>query len=113
MKETHYRATARELLKKGLTKTDIVKQLGCDSSYAYKLVNQEAMRSGFTPPTHDRMDRLEERMRRLEKLVAAFVAMKRFGGAGVTQPQPETPEVRLQRLLSERGLQEQMPEEGQ
>lgn len=112
MKETNYRIAVRELLKRGLTKTQIVKELGCDPSYGYKLVCQESARSGFVPPTPDRIDKLEERIRQLEKLIATLVSMKRFGGSGITQSQPETPEARLQRLISDSEHRGQRLEEG-
>lgn len=113
MKETNYRVAVRELLKRGLTKTQIVKEIGCDPSYGYKLVCQESARSGFLPPTPDRIDKLEERVRQLEKLIATLVSMKRFGGAGITQQPQESSEDRLRRLISDSERRGQMPGEGQ
>lgn len=100
MKETNYRAAIREFLKEGLTATEIVRKVGCDPSHAYRLIDQEKIRSGVKPVTTDRLAKLEERVRQLEKIVASLAAMKRFGGTGTTVPQ-ESSEVRLQRLLAD------------
>lgn len=100
MKETNYRIIVRELLKQGLTTQQIVERVNCDSSHAYRLINQEKIRTGVKPVSVDRLTKLEERVRQLEKIVAALAAMKRFGGPGVTAS-PESQESRLQRLLAD------------
>lgn len=99
MKETTYRSRIRDLIAQGLTPVQIIERVGCDPSYAYKIMDQEKLRTGMKPPSVDKLAKLEERVRQLEKVVAALASMKRMGGPGVTAS-PESQESRLQRLLS-------------
>lgn len=99
MKETNNRIVIRDLLKQGFTKQQIVERMNCDASHVYRVIREEQLRSGARPLSVDKLARLEERVRQLEKIVAALSTMKRFGGAGVSAA-PETPEARLQRLLA-------------
>jgi len=86
MKDTTNRQIVRELLKQGLTSRQIVERMSCDSSHAYRLVNEERLRAGLKPVSVDRLARLEERVRQLEKVVAALSSMKRFSGQGINSP---------------------------
>jgi hypothetical protein len=113
MKEGENRLLVRELLQKGFTSPQIVERVPCNPSHVYRLITQEQLRTGMKPLSVDRLTRLEERVRQLEKLVATLASMKRFGGSGITQSQPETPEARLQRLTSDSELRGQKPGEGQ
>ena len=71
-------------MKQGLTKSQIVERLNLDSSYVYRLIREEELSSGVKPLSTDKLARLEERVRQLERIVAALSTMKRFGGPGVT-----------------------------
>lgn len=99
MKETNYRVMIRDLMLKGFTPVEITKMVGCDEAHVYRTIDQEKLRLGVKPTSVDRLAKLEERIRQLEKVVAALASMKRMGGPGVTAS-PESQESRLQRLIS-------------
>lgn len=107
-KET-FRNRIKQLLRDGLTPSEIVAVVPCDPAYAYRIIAQERLLSGEEPVANGKLKVLEERVRTLEKIVASLSSMKRFGGTGVTSPQ-ESSEVRLHRLLSDSERRLQKPE---
>lgn len=80
MKQSKFVERIRDLLNQGIPPAQIIERVGCDSSYGYRVIKMEQLKTGVRPVQADKLARLEERVRQLEKTVAALASMRRFGG---------------------------------
>ena len=85
MRESKYKDRIKDLLAQGFPPSQVIERVGCDPSYGYRIIKMEQLSSGVRPVQADKLARLEERVRQLEKVVAALASMRRFGG-GVIPP---------------------------
>lgn len=79
--DSKYKEKMRELLAQGLPPAQVIERLGCDVSYGYRMIKMEQLGTGVRPVQADKLAKLEERVRQLEKTVAALASMRRFGGS--------------------------------
>ena len=80
MKESKIKDRIRQLLAEGVPPAQVIDAVGCDPSYGYRVIRFEQIANGVRPVQTDKLARLEERVRLLEKTVAALASMRRFGG---------------------------------